>query len=162
MSLRLLCLTWSLLFCASFHIGRSFAQQSARPPQQGAEVPKPAQAPTSPQSTHYPILLLGHGSDPVWSVLIGQKGPERFDRANYPPIALEPAGVSAEGSDSWVYRAKDIATGADVTIHLTREVCVDSPKDNVPETPPKPAPAGKPATSATPASTIAKNAFRIV
>src|SRR6202011_628994 len=157
---RLLCLTCSLLFCATFLTNPSLAQQSPKPPQQGTEVPKPAPAPASPQSTHYPILLLGHGSDPVWSVLIGQKGPERFDRANYPPIALEPAGVSAEGSDSWVYRAKDIATGADVTIHLTREVCVDSATDNVPETPPKP-PAGKPA-SATPSSTIAKNAFRIV
>src|SRR6202011_1195867 len=162
MSLRLLCLTWSLLFCASFHIGRSFAQQSARSPQQGAEVPKPAQAPASPQSTHYPILLLGHGSDPVWSVLIGQKGPERFDRANYPPIALEPTNVSPEGPEAWVYRAKDIATGADVTIHLTREVCVDSATDNVPETPPKTTPAEKPGTSAALSSTIAKNAFRIV
>src|ERR1700716_1545221 len=123
---RLLCLTCSLLFCASFHINQSFAQQSARSLQQGAEVPKPPQAPTSPQSTHYPILLLGHGTDPVWSVLIGQKGPERFDRANYPPIALEPANVSPEGPEAWVYRAKDIATGADVTIHLTREVCIDS------------------------------------
>ena len=159
---RLLCLTCSLLFCANFHISQSFAQQSPRSSQQSSDVPKPAQAPASPQSTHYPILLLGHGSDPIWSVLIGQKGPERFDRANYPPITLEPANVSPEGPESWVYRAKDIATGADVTIHLTREVCVDSATDNVPETPPKPAPAGKPATSATPASTIAKNAFRIV
>jgi hypothetical protein len=129
-------------------------------------MPKPAQAPASPQSTHYPILLLGHGSDPSWSVLIGQKGPERFERANYPPIALEPANVSAEGStEAWVYRAKDIATGADVTIHLTREVCMDSEATAVPETAPKPTPAGKPATSVTsaaPSSTIAKNAFRIV
>jgi hypothetical protein len=162
MFLRLLCLTCSLLFCCSFHISRSFAQQSARPPQQGTEVPKPAQAPPSPQSTHYPILLLGHGSDPVWSVLIGQKGPERLDRADYPPLALEPANVSPEGPEAWVYRAKDIATGADVTIHLTREVCVDSTADVVPETPSKPVPTGKPATSATPSSTIAKNAFRIV
>jgi hypothetical protein len=163
---RLLCLTCSLLFCANFHSNQSFAQQSGGPPQQPApaQVPKPAQAPASPQSTHYPILLLGHGSDPVWSVLIGQKGPERFDRANYPPIALEPASVSAEGAESWVYRAKDIATGADVTIHLTREVCVDSAAAGVPETAVKPTPAGNPATSAsaTPSSTIAKNAFRIV
>jgi hypothetical protein len=160
---RLLCLTCSLLFCASFPVNRSLAQQSAKPPQQGAEVPKPPQAPASPQSTHYPILLLGHGNDPVWSVLIGQKGPERFDRANYPPIALEPANVSPEGSEAWVYRAKDIATGADVTIHLTREVCIDSATPAVSETTPNPT--GKPATPATPAaptSTIAKNAFRVV
>ena len=160
---RLFCLTCSLLFCASFHISRSFAQQTAKSPQQGTEVPKPAQAPASPQSTHYPILLLGHGSDPVWSVLIGQKGPERLDRANYPPIALEPANVSPEGSpDAWVYRAKDIATGTDVTIHLTREVCIDSEAAAIPETTPKTTPAGKASTPATPSPTIAKNAFRIV
>jgi hypothetical protein len=159
---RLLCLTCSLLLWASLQSNRSFAQQSTKPSQQPAEVPKPAQAPASPQSTHYPILLLGHGSDPaVWSVLIGQKGPERFDRANYPPITLEPAGVSAEGVDSWVYRAKDVAAGTALTIHLTREICMDSATDSVPETPPKTTPAGKPATSATPSSTIAKNAFRI-
>ena len=163
MFLRLLCLTCSLLFCANFHSNQSIAQQSGGSPQQPAQVPKPAQAPASPQSTHYPILLLGHGSDPVWSVLIGQKGPERLDRANYPPIPLEPIGVSAEASsNSWVYRAKDIATGADVTIHLTREVCVDSAAATVPENASPPTPAGKPATSATPSSTIAKNAFGIV
>jgi hypothetical protein len=162
MFLRLLCITCSLLFCANFHASQAFAQQSQGSPQQPTQVPKPAQAPASPQSTHYPILLLGHGSDPVWSVLIGQKGPERFDRANYPPIALEPANVSPEAPESWVYRAKDIATGADVTIHLTREVCVDSAAAAVPETAAKPTTAGNPATSATPSSTIAKNAFRIV
>jgi uncharacterized membrane protein len=161
MFLRLLCLTCSLLFCATFHISESFAQQFVRSPQQATEVPKPAQAPASPQSTHYPILLLGHGNDPVWSVLIGQKGPERFDRANYPPIALEPANVSPEGPEAWVYRAKDIATGADVTIHLTREVCIDSAAA-VPEVTPKTTPAGKPATPSTTTSTIAKDAFRIV
>src|SRR6202166_4935232 len=161
---RLLCLTCSLLSCATFHASQSFAQQSGGPPQQPVQVPKPAQAPASPQSTHYPILLLGHGSDPVWSVLIGQKGPERFDRANYPPIALEPANVSPEAQEAWVYRAKDIATGADLTIHLTREVCIDSAAPNTPETTlkPTPTPAEKTTTSAAPASTIAKNAFRVV
>jgi hypothetical protein len=159
---RLLCLTCSILFSAGLFVNHSFARQSAGSPQQPAQVPAPAKASASPQSTHYPILLLGHGSDPVWSVLIGQKGPERFDRANYPPIALEPANVSAEGPEAWVYRAKDIATGADVMIHLAREVCIDSAAPNVPETAPKPTPAGKPASSATPSSAIAKNAFRIV
>jgi hypothetical protein len=98
-------------------------------------------------------------------VLIGQKGPERFDRANYPPIALEPANVSPEGPEAWVYRAKDIASGAGVTIHLAREVCVDSAVAAIPETTPKTAPTGKPTTpdtSAAASSTIAKNAFRIV
>jgi uncharacterized membrane protein len=162
MFLPLLFLTCSWLFGANFHPSRSFAEQPARSTPQSSEVRKPAQAPASPQSTHYPILLLGHGSDPVWSVLIGQKGPEHFDRANYPPITLEPASVNPEGPESWVYRAKDVATGADVTIHLTREVCVDSATDNFPEIAPKTAPPGKPATSTTPASSIAKNAFRVV
>jgi len=162
MFLRLLCLTCSMLFFANLQISHPFAQQAGGSAQQPAQVPKPAQAPASPQSTHYPILLLGHGSDPVWSVLIGQKGPERFDRANYPPIALEPANVSPEAPESWVYRAKDIATGADVTIHLTREVCIDSVEAAVPETAPKTPPPGKPATPTPPSSTIAKNAFRIV
>jgi hypothetical protein len=162
---RLFCLACSLLFCATCHINQSFAQQSAKPPQQSSEAPKAAQAPASPQSTHYPILLLGHGSDPVWSVLIGQKGPDRFDRANYPPIALEPANVSPEGPEAWVYHAKDIATGADVTVHLAREVCVDAIASAVPDTTPKASASGKPGTtvaSAAPSSTIAKNAFRIV
>jgi hypothetical protein len=164
MFLRLLSLTCSLLFFVNFQITQSFGQQAGGPPPQPAQVPKPAQAPASPQSTHYPILLLGHGSDPVWSVLIGQKGPERFDRGNYPPIALEPANVSPEAPEAWVYRAKDIATGADVTVHLTREVCIDAAAASVPEVPQKTTqtPPGKPTTSETPPSTIAKNAFRIV
>jgi hypothetical protein len=162
---RLLCLTCSLLFCAGFQASQSFAQQAAKTPQPTSEVPKPVQAPASPQSTHYPILLLGHGSDPVWSVLIGQKGPERFDRANYPPVALEPVNVSPEAPESWVYHAKDIATGADVTIHLTREVCIDAVGTTATESAQKTTAAGKPSTAATPSSstsTIAKNAFRIV
>jgi hypothetical protein len=159
---RLLCLTCSILFSAGFFVNHSFARQSAGSAQQSAQVPAPAKAPASPQSTHYPILLFGHGGDPVWSVLIGQKGPERFDRANYPPIALEPASVGAEAPEAWIYRAKDSATGADVTIHLTREVCIDSAAPDAPETAPKPTPAGKLAPSATTSSTIAKNAFRIV
>src|ERR1700730_2400158 len=133
---RLLCLTCSLLFCATFLTNPSLAQQSPKPPQQGTEVPKPAPAPASPQSTHYPILLLGHGSDPVWSVLIGQESAGRLDRANYPPIALEPASVSSEGQAPWVYHAKDIATGAEVIIHLAREVCIASEAAANPETTP--------------------------
>jgi hypothetical protein len=37
---------------------------------------------------------------------------------------LDPVDVNHEGtSDAWAYRAKDSATGADVTVHLTREPC---------------------------------------
>ena len=60
--------------------------------------------------------------------MIGQKGPERLDRANYPPIVLEPSAVARAGTgEAWDYHAKDSATSADVTIHLTREACVDAP-----------------------------------
>src|SRR5450631_298301 len=79
------------------------AQQPLPKPAAQAQPSKTPAAPPSPQSTHYPILLLGHGTDPsTWSVLIGQKGPERFDRANYPPIVLEAVNVAGEGSaDAW-------------------------------------------------------------
>ena len=88
----------------------------------------PPAAPAAPQSTHYPILLLAFGpasgNDPAWSIRIGQKGPERLDRPGYPPALLDPVDVSREGtSDAWTYRAKDSATGAEVSVHLTREPC---------------------------------------
>lgn len=107
--------------------------------QQPAEAKKPADAVTS---THYPILLLAQGalptpavastpqptpaSEPPWSLRIGQKGPERLDRAGYPPIPLDPGNVVREGAaDSWTYNAKDSQTGAAVAIHITREPCSD-------------------------------------
>ena len=84
----------------------------------------PAAAPAAPISTHYPILLLAVGNEPSWSLRIGLKGPERLDRAGYPPIPLDPAEVAREGTtDTWTYHAKDSATGADVAVHLTREAC---------------------------------------
>jgi uncharacterized membrane protein len=97
--------------------------------------------PPSPQSTHYPILLLAFGNDPNWSLRIGQKGPERLDRPGYPPIALEPSDVAHEAAaDSWTYHAKDSATGAAVAIHLTREACTDAANDTLSSAPP---PSGK-------------------
>jgi hypothetical protein len=138
------------------------AQQPPKPAPQSQPSKTPA-APPSPQSTHYPILLLGHGADPAaWSVLIGQKGPERFDRANYPPIALEAVNVAGEGvADAWAYHAKDSATGAEVTIHLTREGCIDAPGSAAldPATKP-PAASGKPAAAAS--APPPKNSFRMV
>ena len=101
---------------------------------------KPAAVPTgpaAPQSTHYPILLLIFGNDPNWSIRIGQKGPERMDRPGYPPISLEPAEVTHEtAADSWTYHAKDISTGAAVSVHLTRESCTDAKNDTITPTPP--------------------------
>jgi uncharacterized membrane protein len=89
-----------------------------------AQTKKPPAGPAAPQSTHFPILLLAFGNDPSWSVRIGQKGPERLDRPGYPPVPLDPVDVNREGAtDAWNYRAKDSATGAEVSVHLTREAC---------------------------------------
>ena len=86
--------------------------------------------PPAPQSTHYPILLLAFGNNPDWSLRIGLKGPERLDRPNYPPIPLDPGPVIHEAAaDSWTYQAKDSATGAAVSVHLTREACADTVSD---------------------------------
>jgi uncharacterized membrane protein len=104
--------------------------------------PVPAQknppvGPAAPQSKHYPILLLAFGNEPNWSVRIGLKGPERFDRAGYPPIPLEPAEVTYEtAADTWTYHAKDSATAAAVAVHLSREVCTDATNDTLTATPP--------------------------
>lgn len=93
---------------------------------------KPHVGPPAPQSTHYPILLLAFGNTPDWSLRIGQKGPERLDREGYPPIALEAAEVTHEAvASSWVYHAKDSATGAAVAVHLTREACADATNDTL-------------------------------
>ncbi len=114
------------------------------------QAPKTTAAPQAMQSTHYPILLLGHGGEPYWNVLIGQKGPERFERANYPPMALEAVSVNGEGADSWSYRAKDSATAAEVTIRLTREMCTDAAALAAPETSVKTSAAPVKPTSSTP------------
>src|SRR5882762_132162 len=99
----------------------------AKPAQPAKKQPA---GPPAPQSTHYPILLLAFGNNPDWSVRIGLKGPERLDRPNYPPIPLEPATVAQEAAaDSWTYQAKDSATGAAVSVHLTREVCTEAVSD---------------------------------
>jgi len=115
---------------AAFHflVSASFLFVTAGFSSAQAQTPpkKSAAGPPAPQSTHYPILLLALGNDPSWSLRIGQKGPERLDRPAYPPIALEPAEVTREGTaDSWTYHAKDTGTGAALSVHLTREACAD-------------------------------------
>jgi hypothetical protein len=109
-------------------------------------------------------LLLGHGADPsTWSILIGQKGPERFDRANYPPIVLEAVNVAGEGSaDAWAYHAKDSATGADVTIHLTREGCIDAPGSTALDPASRPPAVSDKSAAAASSSAPPKNSFRMV
>src|SRR6266581_4505110 len=83
-----------------------------------------------PQSRHYPIKLLCHGNDRSWSISLGPKGPEKWERPGYPPIPLEPGAVAQEGAaDSWIYRAKDTATGADVAVRLQRQACSEPSAD---------------------------------
>ncbi|HUE44356.1 MAG TPA: hypothetical protein VMP12_12345 [Candidatus Sulfotelmatobacter sp.] len=111
---------------------KSTPSQSKKPATPPATAQTPAAAPNSPVSTHYPILLLAfgppEGTQSAWSIRIGIKGPERMDRPNYPPVTLEPVDVTREGTnDEWTYRAKDSATGADVSVHLARDPC--SPAD---------------------------------
>jgi uncharacterized membrane protein len=89
------------------------------PPAAGAPIP-------SPVSRHYPILILAHGNEPSWSLRLGMKGPERLDRAGYPPVVLDPDEiVPDEPGVSWVYHAKDDVTGAEVAVELSRDSCSD-------------------------------------
>jgi uncharacterized membrane protein len=128
-----------LLAAAVTLVGLPAISRGQTPPAP-AKKPLPA-GPASPQSTHYPILLLAFGNDPNWSLRIGLKGPERLDRPGYPPIALEPAEVTHEATaDSWTYHAKDSATGAIVSVHLTRDACTDAKNDTLTPTSP---PSGK-------------------
>src|SRR5260370_37854623 len=92
--------------------------------------------PPAPQSTHYPILILAFGNNPNWSLRIGQKGPERMDRPGYPPIPLEPAEVTHQAADSWIYHATDSATRATVALPLKKEACTHATNDTLTTTPP--------------------------
>src|SRR5258708_20360967 len=104
-----------ILFLCSALLGASidFTQTPSPSPAQ-KPAPKPpakpatADAPTpSPVSRHYPILIFAHGNEPSWSLRLGMKGPERLDRAGYPPIVLNPDEiVPDEPGVSWVYPPK--------------------------------------------------------
>src|SRR5256885_329326 len=64
---------------------------------------------------------------PFLSLRLGMKGPERLDRAGYPPVPLEPSDVEQETTGlSWIYHAKDSQTNAVVAVHVSRETCTDS------------------------------------
>ena len=119
----------SLFFSVVVLITSSTASAAPQAPSQNKKPPTPpavGAAPASPQSKHFPILLLASGNNPAWSLRIGQKGPERLDRPGYPPIALEPAEVEHDPSgQAWTYHAKDTAVGVTTTIHLSREACSD-------------------------------------
>ena len=134
-------LTWVL--ASAFVPASAWAQTKPAPSQAASKQPPQALqkglpvGPQAPHSTHYPILLLGFGNQPNWSVRIGLKGPERFDREGYPPIPLEPGEVTQEGTpEAWTYHAKDSATGAAVAVHLSREACTDATTDNLGSAPP--------------------------
>ena len=120
-------------FLASLAVASVLAAQTQAPAQKPAPKtpakPAPENIP-SPVSKHYPILIIAHGNEPSWSLRLGMKGPERLDRANYPPIVLEPAEITSdESGTSWTYNAKDTATGANVAVKLAREACSDGMSD---------------------------------
>ena len=129
--------TRTLALCSSLIVvGMADAQNPPTPAQKPAPKapgkPGPtAEAPVAaPVSRHYPILVIAHGNEPSWSLRLGMKGPERLDRAGYPPIILDPDEiVPDEPGVSWVYHAKDDVTGADVAVELTRESCSDGMSD---------------------------------
>ena len=115
----------SLFFLAVAPAARAQTPQP-KPPQA-----KPPVGPPVSQSRHYPILLIAQGTDPIWNLRLGMKGPERLERAGYPPIPLEPAGdVEQETTGTaWTYHAKDSQTFAAVAVHLSREACTDGTSD---------------------------------
>jgi uncharacterized membrane protein len=111
-------------------LGQAPAKPSAQVPGTAGTQKKPA-SPPAPQSKHYPILLIASGTEPFWNLRIGMKGAERLERVSYPPITLEPGEIVAdESGTAWNYRAKDTATGADVTVRLSRESCSDGMSEN--------------------------------
>jgi uncharacterized membrane protein len=106
------------------------AQKPAAKTPAGQQQPAAQEAVPSPVSKHYPILVIARGNEPSWALRLGMKGPERLDRLNYPPIVLEPGEVSTdEPGKAWTYHAKDSATGAAITVKLTRETCSDGMSD---------------------------------
>ncbi|HKV23409.1 MAG TPA: hypothetical protein VJN93_02360 [Candidatus Acidoferrum sp.] len=108
-------------------VGQAPSKPASAAPSQLPQAKNPSAEPAAPVSTHFPILLLVVGKDLSWSLRIGQKGPERYDRNGYPPIPLDPGPVIPEAhTDAWTYNAKDMQTGAAVTIHLSRVPCTDN------------------------------------
>lgn len=123
------CLALPLLAAVPVY-GQAPAKPAGQKPAAGGNPIKTPAAPASPQSKHFPILLIASGTNPVWSVRIGMKGAERLDRAGYPPIVLEPGEIAADDSGkAWTYKAKDIDTNADVTLQLAREACTNGTPD---------------------------------
>ena len=128
MRIFLLALALALFYLTALN-GALHAQAPAQQPpaKTPPKTPDTVPAPAAPVSKHYPILVIAHGNEPVWSLRLGMKGPERLDRANYPPLVLDPGETSADDpGKAWTYHAKDEATGADVSVKLFREACSDA------------------------------------
>src|SRR5258708_21818330 len=120
----------SLLLVASLASAQNPGQKPAVSAPANPAAPASSAPMPSPVSRHYPILILAHGNEPSWSLRLGMKGPERLDRAGYPPIVLDPDEiVPDEPRVSWVYHAKDSVTGADVAVELARDSCSDGMGD---------------------------------
>ncbi|HXJ46250.1 MAG TPA: hypothetical protein VNK47_06200 [Candidatus Dormibacteraeota bacterium] len=132
----------AISFAAALVVGTAVAARAQNPPpatkpqtwpSTNSQVKPPAKTPMGPpvsQSRHYPILLIAQGTDPSWNLRLGMKGPERLERAGYPPIPLEPSDVEQETTGlSWIYHAKDSQTNAVVAVHVSRETCTDSTSD---------------------------------
>src|SRR5438876_118571 len=121
----------SVVVAAFFCVAHAAKPQS--PPAANSQAKPPAKTPMGPpvsQSRHYPILLIAQGTDPSWSLRLGMKGPERLERAGYPPVPLEPSDVEQETTgSSWIYHAKDSQTSAIVAVHVSREACTDTTSD---------------------------------
>lgn len=104
-------------------LAQASSTSAVRSKQAGTAAPA---TPPSPQSTHYPILLLVQAADQTLSLRIGLHGPERLDRPGYPPIPLDPGDVARGGAtEAWTYPAKDSQTGAAVSVHISRTPCAD-------------------------------------
>ncbi len=137
MGARRLGFSCTLFLCSSLLVtSLTFAQTAPQKPtpKSTAKPGAPAAAPDaqipSPVSRHYPILIIAHGNEPFWSLRLGMKGPERLDRAGYPPIILDPGEITPDDSgNAWTYRAKDDATNADVAVRVSREACSDNMAD---------------------------------
>jgi uncharacterized membrane protein len=118
---------FSLPMTSAFGQSPSSASKPQTPQSKPPQKKNQAGPPVLPaQPRHYPILLIAQGTDPVWNLRLGMKGPERLERAGYPPTPLEPGAVEQETTgSSWTYHAKDAQTQATIAVHLSREVCTD-------------------------------------
>ena len=105
----------------------SASSQSKKPATTPANTPAPA--PNSPVSTHYPdpaprLRRRPKARSPAGASASASKVPSAWIAPTIRPSPSNQSTSTRDGSnDAWTYRAKDSATGADVSVHLTRENC---------------------------------------